>query len=414
MEDYPRIRAIEMIPFCQEGKEMVLLRDPEGVMEEQLIVSRELAFVLLMMDGSRSLRDIQVEYMRAFGELIYTERLEEICTRLDERFLLHTPRYERRITELKDDYERRALRPPTLAGKSYPARPEELLEFLKSLFSRTEEGEDALIDLRGVLSPHIDYRRGGEVYAAVYPYLAKEKEKLVVIFGTSHRPLKRMWAVSLKDMESPLGAVKVPPALKEIIWHSPLARYVDEWPHRGEHSIELQLPLLQYFLGSDFSILPILMGNMDDFISGRRKEPDPEVEEVLTALRDCLKRYGRPYILLSAADLAHIGLQFGDLYPLNEVILERSKKRDEMLLERIRGGDARGFLRLIQEEGDSRRICGLAPIYFQLRMLEGWAGEILSYRQWSDGASSVSFAAGIFYDQKERGECQNGKKDNDR
>lgn len=393
----PKLRTVEMMPIRREGKDMILLRDPEGVWEGELLISRELAFILLLMDGSRSLRDIQVEYMRSFGELLYTEKLEEILSNLDERYLLHSSRYENRLTELRSEYEEKQQRPPALAGRSYPADREELLSFLHQMFSQFTAQEGHPADIRGMLSPHIDYQRGARVYANVYQALKGASVKLVVVFGTAHRPLRNLWAVSLKDISTPLGEVAVPRGLKEIISRSHLSRYHDEWPHRLEHSIELQIPLLQYFWGPRIGLLPILMGSMEDFVAGRRSENDPEVEELLSSLKDCLERYGEPYILLSAADLAHIGFQFGDLDPLSPLILERSKRRDEMLLEAVRNVNASGFLGLIREEGDRRRICGLAPIYFQLRLLEGMKGEIISYEQWTDGLSSVSFAGGIFY-----------------
>ncbi|MCX7981329.1 MAG: AmmeMemoRadiSam system protein B [Syntrophales bacterium] len=376
---------------------MILVRDPEGVCEEELLISREVAYVLLLLDGSRSLRDIQVEYMRAFGELIYMERLDELVSYLDERFLLFSPRYEKRREELKGEYEKKTERPPALAGKSYPADPRELMSFLTHLFARSAETKCGSTNIRGILSPHIDYGRGAEVYSTTYPHLRDIAAKLVVVFGTSHRPLKRLWAVSLKDFVSPLGRVLVPRQLKEIINRSSLSRYIDEWPHRLEHSIELQIPLLQFFLNDDFTVFPVLMGGMEDFVTGRRSGNDQEVEDLLASLTSCLEKFGRPYILLSAADLAHIGFQFGDMGPLGANVLEKSRRRDEMLLECIRKCDADGFLELIKEERDSRRICGLAPIYFQLRLLRGSRGEIVSYKQWTDGLSSVSFAGGVFY-----------------
>jgi predicted class III extradiol MEMO1 family dioxygenase len=76
--------------------------------------------------------------------------------------------------------------------------------------------------------------------------------------------------------------------------------------------------------------------------------------------------------------------------------MERSQKKDEMLLGHIRNVDAGGFFEEIREEGDRRRICGLTPIFFQLKLLEGSRAEIVDYDQWTDGHSSVSFAGGYF------------------
>ncbi len=60
----PKVRWIEAVPFVQEGKELIVLRDTEGITENALVVSREIAFMISLMDGSRAVRDIQVDFMR--------------------------------------------------------------------------------------------------------------------------------------------------------------------------------------------------------------------------------------------------------------------------------------------------------------------------------------------------------------
>ena len=114
-------------------------------------------------------------------------------------------------------------------------------------------------------------------------------------------------------------------------------------------------------------------------------------------LQEVLRAYGRPFIILSGADLAHIGVQFGDRFALDMATLAHSKARDQMLLESVKKVDAEGFFATIREEKDTRRICGLTPIFFQLKLLEGSKCDIVGYDQWTDGKSSVSFAGGIFY-----------------
>jgi hypothetical protein len=54
----PKIRWVEATPIIQEGREMVLIRDTEGITENPLIVSKDVVFLLSLMDGTRSLRDI--------------------------------------------------------------------------------------------------------------------------------------------------------------------------------------------------------------------------------------------------------------------------------------------------------------------------------------------------------------------
>jgi AmmeMemoRadiSam system protein B len=136
---------------------------------------------------------------------------------------------------------------------------------------------------------------------------------------------------------------------------------------------------------------------MFEYISGEKSVDGGEIDEIVEHLRQALKDCGKPFIILSGADLAHIGAQFGDSFSLDIAALARSKARDEILLESIKNVDAKGFFEAIKEERDERRICGLTPIFFQLKLLEGNKCDVVGYKQWTDGKSSVSFAGGVFY-----------------
>jgi predicted class III extradiol MEMO1 family dioxygenase len=100
---------------------------------------------------------------------------------------------------------------------------------------------------------------------------------------------------------------------------------------------------------------------------------------------------------VAGADLAHIGAQFGDSYALDQRTLSRSKTKDDEILDAVKQVDKERFIATIRAEQDGRRICGLAPIYFALSLLAGSRCDILSYDQWTDNASSVSFAGAVFY-----------------
>lgn len=394
----PKIRPVEMLPLRDGQRELILIRDPDGLMEESLVVSKDVAYLFSLMNGKRTLRDIQAEYMRVFGELIFIEKLSEIVSSLDQHFLLENDRYRTRLEKLKEEYDLLEVRPPSLAGKSYPENRMDLILFLDDFFSKNEQKKDIQGKITGVLSPHIDYLRGKEVYKKTYAYLRNHSPDLIIIFGTSHKACEKMWNISLKDFSTPIDVVPVSKELKSIIKDHPiLSKYVCEWPHRTEHSIELQLPLLQFVIQEKFEILPILTGSMHEYIDGTKNISDQEIEDLISSLSECLSLVGKPYIVISGADLAHIGAQFGDYYDLDFLTLNSSRVKDERLLEAIKECNAAEFFQLVKEERDERRICGLAPIYFQLRMLYDSKCELIEYKQWTDGFSSVSFAGGIFY-----------------
>lgn len=394
----PKLRLIEALPFVEDGRELILLRDAEGIVKSALAVSREMAFMISLMDGTRTLRDIQHDFMRAFGEMVYMERIEELVGLMDENLMLQGERYEAYAKKVRDEYNRSPVRAAYLAGQSYSSNPIELLAFLDEMF--TSDGDKVVLqgEVAGILAPHIDYQRGIDVYRPVYRFLKYAAKTLIVVFGTCHRPTKGLWSISLKDFATPLETIPCGQGLRELIRDNDFLKgYIEEWPHRVEHSIELQLPLIQFNVQEDFEILPILTGSMHEYIEGTKNLDDKEIKLLVSSLKEVLNAYGRPYCVISGADLAHIGAQFGDQYPLDSPTLEGSKEKDTALLKHIKNVDGEGFFRAVQDERDSRRICGLAPVFFQLKLLEGCRADITGYEQWTDGTSSVSFAGGIFY-----------------
>jgi MEMO1 family protein len=393
----PKIRWIEALPFVQEGKELIILRDTEGITENALVVSREIAFMISLMDGSRTTREIQADYMRAAGELVYIEKIQELVDTMDSHLLLSNEHYRNHCTKLREEYEKSPVRKAFLAGKSYSANRMELLTFLDEMLKKKADGTIPG-EITGIVAPHIDYPRGMAVYQKTYPHLGSCTKPLVVIFGTCHHPTEKILSISLKDFETPLETIPHAKGLGALILGNKILRnYVDEWPHRNEHSIELQLPLIQFMMKDDFEILPVLTGSMHQHVEGEKSVDDGEIEEIVANLQEALAAYGKPFIILSGADLAHIGAQFGDRSALDMATLAHSKAQDQILLESVKKVDAAGFFATIREEKDARRICGLTPIFFQLKLLEGSRCDIVGYDQWTDGKSSVSFAGGIFY-----------------
>ncbi|MBA4389928.1 MAG: AmmeMemoRadiSam system protein B [Syntrophus sp. (in: bacteria)] len=393
----PRVRWIEAHPVIQDGQELILLRDTEGIVENALLVSRAVAFMISLMDGTRTLRDIQTAFMEATGELVYIEKIQELVDTMDSHLLLFSENFRNYYTKLKEEYERSPVRKAFLAGKSYSANRMDLLAFLDEMLGNEKDGK---IDgeITGIVAPHIDYARGIDVYKKTYPYLRNVSKPLIVIFGTCHYPTEQILSISCKDLETPIEIIHHAKELDRLILgNEVLKNYVDEWPHRNEHSIELQLPLIQFMVQHDFEVLSILTGSMHEYVAGEKSIDAGEIDELVANLKQVLRDYGEPFIILSGADLAHIGAQFGDNFPLDTATLARSKAHDEMLLESVKKVDAKGFFESIKEEGDARRICGLTPIFFQLKLLEKSSCTIVGYDQWTDGNSSVSFAGGVFY-----------------
>lgn len=154
-----------------------------------------------------------------------------------------------------------ADRPPAVAGTFYPERADDLRQLLRTLFSKTVRRRD-LRDVRALIVPHAGYVYSGEVAAAAFAQIdAEVVYDTIFILGPSHRVGFEGAAVFCTgDFTTPLGTVEVDCALAEkLIAGSPLFVARTD-AHALEHSIEVQLPFLQYHLRRPFRIVPIVLG----------------------------------------------------------------------------------------------------------------------------------------------------------
>jgi len=390
----PKLRPLEIIPFLKEGKRHFLLRDRLGIAQE-VVLSEKAFLIVSLFNGENDLRSIQVEFMRRYGELLFSDELERLVKFLDDCFLLETERFKKKYQEVLKEWKQTPIRESAFRGLAYPETENSLREFLWKLLK--DQPENTPSTIRGIIAPHIDLYRGGSCYGAVYGVLRKlTPPKLVVIFGTSHLPMKDPFAFIDKDFSTPFGLVKtnkeILNQLRRTLPYDPLE---ESFLHSKEHTIEFQLLFLQLLWNGDFEIIPVLCRSFELYLQG--KNPEEETEYILTLqlIRDFLQ--GKEVLVVASADLAHIGPQFGDPFLIDYERLLRLKDQDEEMLSFIERGDSRGFLDYIRNEGDKRRICGLPPIYATLKVLEPCRGKLIDYGQWRDpqGYGSVSFAGMI-------------------
>src|SRR5262249_37940137 len=162
--------------------------------------------------------------------------------------------------------------------------------------------------LRAVISPHIDFGRGGPVYTWAYKELAERADAdIYVILGVAHQYCRRRFALTRKDFETPLGVVRTDRAYVDRI--AAIAGedlFDDELVHRSEHSVEFQAVFLRHILSKerDFQIVPILVGSFHDHME-RGLEPidDPSVGRFVEALREAEGASGKQVAYIGGLDL---------------------------------------------------------------------------------------------------------------
>jgi MEMO1 family protein len=405
---HPRLRPVEAFPVKMNEQEFVCVRDPETLAEQPIFLNRTLLFLVSRMDGKHTLRDIQADYFRVNGEILPIETLEDLVIQLDEQHYLDGPSFQSYYQGLMDEYREASSRPARHAGSAYEANCDALLVQMKGYFALPDgPGNNTIPDIsrpvRGLISPHIDFTRGGATYAHAYRALANSpKADTYIIFGTCHTPMPQRFSVSDKDYETPLGTVKTDKDFVKRLLSRMGTQYQDEFSHRGEHSIEFQVVFLRYILRNrpDFRIIPILVNSFRDIYSGGRTAGEnPEICKVVDALHQTMEETPGRICVIAGADLAHVGKRFGDNSGPTERSLQRVEREDRIFLDLVQRGDAEEMFQSIAENNDRRRVCGYPPIYLTMRCIDRPKGKLLQYRQWSDmnAGAAVTYAALAIY-----------------
>ncbi len=135
---YPKMRGVDAFPAEVSGQKVVCLRDPLNLSGKILFLPYPTFFILSLFDGQHSVVDVQTEFMRRFGELLYREKVEELITQLDEHFLLDSERFQQAERKMIESFKNSPVRPMTLAGESYEGDGQKLKETLASYFTASE------------------------------------------------------------------------------------------------------------------------------------------------------------------------------------------------------------------------------------------------------------------------------------
>ncbi|UCD72278.1 MAG: AmmeMemoRadiSam system protein B [Syntrophobacterales bacterium] len=405
--DFPKLRSINAFPTQVQGQQVICIQDPQGFSQRALFLPPPLFFIVSLFDGKHSILDIQAEYMRKYGELIYREKIEEVIDQLDAQLLLDSELFRDALEREKRDFRVSRVREATFAGTSYNPDPLTLRGQVEGYFAppdgpgkpRMENPSGAL---KGIIAPHIDFQRGGPCYAFAHKEVREASHAdLFVILGTAHCEMKNYFSLTLKDFRTPFGTAKTNKAFVEALskacdWDS----FEDEFVHKREHSIEFQLIFLQFIYPSKpIEIVPILCRSFHEAIERSISPRDiPQIGIFIEALKKTVRSIDREVCLIASADLAHIGLQFGDGDPASSMLNE-TRVRDLEMLAYAEKVDAEGFYDSIRKEGDRRRICGFPCIYVLLNINGIKKGRLLKYAQSQNqgNQSAVTFASLAFY-----------------
>jgi MEMO1 family protein len=252
---------------------------------------------------------------------------------------------------------------PNVAGKFYPADPDELGAMIDGFLSKAHPAR--VPNLRALVCPHAGYPFSGPTAAYCYQILAKSSPRTVAILAPSHRA--RFLGVSVPAVDAfrtPLGLVFLSDRAARIAAMSPFNS--DPSAHASEHSLEVQLPFLLR-VDPNVRIVPMVFGEVDEAAVGRRLAGELPDGTVVVASSD-LSHY-HPYDMARQIDRATI-----------DAILALDP-------ERVRRAE----------------LCGKGPVLALLAIAsqKGWQAQLIDYRNSGDTAGDkgqvVGYAAIAFF-----------------
>ncbi|GAB4209430.1 MAG: hypothetical protein OHK0022_40480 [Roseiflexaceae bacterium] len=395
----PRLRAVDVRQTQHNGQPCLVLRDPLQLAEGALIVSQQVGPLLALCDGTRDHKELRTVLAQRYGLLIDDDLLGDLLRALDEALLLDNDRFAEARAAAVAEYHQAPHRPLTFADQIYPADPHELRRMLDGYLDGASGIEFAPAG-RGILSPHIDYARGGPVYGAVWRRAAEwiNEVDLVVLFGTDHYGGGRL-TLTRQHYATPYGILPTPGELVDQLAAALGPQALEgELLHCGEHAIELVAVWLHHMRGGQpCELLPILCGSFADFTrAGACPADDPQISTLLDTLQHATA--GRRVAFVASGDLAHAGPAFGGA-ALGPAQYTRLHDSDQRLIERLGAGDAEGFVAAIRAVRDRNNICGLPPAYLMLRALGQTQGECVAYAHCpadDHDTSAVSVAGMVF------------------
>lgn len=381
---YPKLRQLDIRPIVHDDHPYILLRDPQRLTDQQLLVPQPLAAVMAYFDGQTSIEAMVAAFRQRYRIALPTATVNELVEALDAAVLLENERAAARRAEVLHDYRCAPYRPPALAGAGYPADAQGLWSLLQEYLENSDTAEDDDIDWSqpvGLLSPHIDYGRGGAVYAHAWKRAAQaaRQAELVILLGTDHYG-GDLFTLTRQNYATPYGVLPTDVALVDrlasVIGED--AAYAGELRHRGEHSLELVAVWLHHMrAGQPVPVAPILTGSFHPFmLNGATPASDPVIAAVLDVLRTAMS--GKRTLIVASGDLAHVGPAFGGA-PLDGAARRVLRQADDALIAAMRTGDAGRFFGAIRQAQNANNVCGVAPIYLTLRLLGASQGERTGY-----------------------------------
>jgi len=270
-----------------------------------------------------------------------------------------------------------SIRKPAVAGQFYPANPSVLRKTIEECFLH-EIGPKKLLPVEGskvigLRGPHAGYIYSGPVAAHSYLALsAIASYDLIIILGPNHYGIGSGIAVpAAKAWQTPLGEVSIAKDASEDLVETSGIIDIDDLAHIQEHSIEVQVPFLQYIFNKPFKILPVSMLFQD-------KKTAIDVGEAVAQVAMKWKAF-----IIASSDLTH--------YEPHDV----ASKKDQQLIKAIENLDVDAHYETLRKINITA--CGYGPIAAVMtasKILGARNGTLLQYATSGDTGGNKNSVVG--------------------
>ena len=261
----------------------------------------------------------------------------------------------------------RMIRNPVVAGQFYPSSASELRAMIQSMVDETREKEEVI----GLLVPHAGYPYSGQVVGATVSRI--KFKNTFIIMGPSHTGMGKPFSIMTEGTwKTPLGEVEIDSELAEQIKENSRHLEADYLAHMQEHSVEVQIPFLQYFQ-PDIRIVPIILAHTAGGV----------YREIGNAISTAIKDLKRDAIIIASGDMTHYESQ------------ESAQRKDRQGIEAILDLDGDELVRRVDELRIS--MCALAPaatLISAAKELGATGAELVQYRTSGDTTGDYSSVVG--------------------
>ena len=264
------------------------------------------------------------------------------------------------------------VREPAVSGVFYPGNERTLRVDVED-YLNTAHIPDIPGEVIGIVSPHAGYMYSGQVAAYGYKSLMGASVDTVIVIAPSHRVAFEGVAVMEQGFyRTPLGAVSVNEKLAKAVNAESEVIVSSVEPHKGEHSLEVQLPFLQVAL-EEFSLVPFIMGSQRPAIC----------VELARAITSALRGIKKRVLIVGSTDLSHY-------HPYDTAV-----KLDRRAIRHLEAFNIEGMVKGMEEE--EFEACGAGPIIVTMmvaKALGADASKVMKYLNSGDVSGDKSGVVG--------------------